>query len=55
MTVRELIALLAQQDPDALVDIEGCDCIGTPSGVDTYVSVHDKDHLERVLIQRSPE
>jgi len=52
--VRELIALLNQQDPNAPVDIEGCDCIGTASGVTTYVPAFG-DRTERVLIQRSPE
>lgn len=38
-TVKQLIALLRQQDPEALVATEGCDCVGDWSGtLDAYVS-----------------
>lgn len=36
LKVRDLIALLEQQDPDAPVDTEGCDCSGPASGVEAF-------------------
>lgn len=35
MKVKELIILLQQQDPEANVTTEGCDCIGEVAGVET--------------------
>lgn len=33
LTVKELIELLSKEDPDAVVSVEGCDCVGSAKGV----------------------
>jgi hypothetical protein len=47
LTVKEVLALLVQQPPDALVYLEGCDCIDTMDGL-TY---NTKEHS--VLLTRT--
>lgn len=47
MKVSELIALLAEQDPEAEVATEGCDCIGAAGGVSLL--------NRRVLIERESD
>jgi len=42
MKVKRLIELLQQHDLDADVEIEGCDCIGKPSGVMTLEEFYSK-------------
>jgi hypothetical protein len=37
ITVRDLIALLEQCDPDWRVETEGCDCLGWAAGVEKDV------------------
>ena len=36
MTVRELIAELQKQPPDAMVVSDGCDCVGLATGVELH-------------------
>ncbi len=61
MKVRELIALLQEQDQDAEVKTEGCDCIGTANGVETmqaFTTLHICDATEEpasIIITRSEE
>jgi len=43
-TVQELIELLKQMPPDALVVTEGCDCVGPWSGEVERYATHDSDH-----------
>jgi hypothetical protein len=47
LTVHEVITLLAQQPPDALVYLEGCDCEETMGGL----TFNAKDHS--VLLERT--
>lgn len=46
LTVKELIALLRKTDGDALVRVEGCDCMGDACGVSNVGTC--------VLIERLP-
>jgi hypothetical protein len=36
ITVKELIEFLQRFGPDALVNVEGCDCVGECNGVYAY-------------------
>lgn len=52
MTVQELIdALMAVEDKDKLVDVEGCDCINPATGVDPNWNRFDPNWHGRVLIK----
>lgn len=51
LTVRELIALLSQEDPESPVWIEGCDCTGSARSVSVEAG---DDYNLVVLIERNP-
>lgn len=42
MKVKRLIEMLQRQDPEADVETEGCDCIGTPNAVITLEEYFSK-------------
>jgi len=50
LTVKELIKLLEEIEPDMLVSLEGCDCEGDATGVE----IQDYDpHAEPYLLIKS--
>lgn len=48
MKVKRLIEMLQQQDPEANVETEGCDCIGTPNAVVTLEEYFSKGSSQYV-------
>ena len=53
LTIAALTALLAEFDPESLVDIQGCDCSGGAGGVTDWTYSLRVPDGPRVLIERA--